>query len=131
MLQRPLLRVNATPPSEHSFGDPRTSNHLPAVKIAGATCDSSSADPELRSSRCKLHGDEEGIVDEGSSTPGVKPVDVVTELNVAHEDAESDEMVQQDGDAESVFAPSVEDDSDFLDLLVDTLDGEFDPNLII
>mmetsp|Transcript_3883 Transcript_3883/g.7966 ORF Transcript_3883/g.7966 Transcript_3883/m.7966 type:complete len:111 (+) Transcript_3883:1183-1515(+) len=89
---------------------------------------------------------------ETSSTPGFKPVEVATGTDgvsaesgvngAAAQDAESHATggiyntdvangVDFGGSQPTQGLSQDEDDAAFLDLLVDTLDGEFDPNLLI
>ena len=98
--------------------------HEQDMQLAGLpTCDS-----EMMSK-----GDGEVIVNVSNSTPGFKSVEAVAGNEVyTHQDSTSTLETSSTKSSESSSFESSDDDSDdFLDLLVDSLDGEFDPALLI
>jgi len=99
--------------------------HEQDMQLAGLpTCDS-----EMMSK-----GDGEVIVnDDSSSTPDFKSVEAVAGNEVLnHQDSTSTlETSSTESSESSSFESSDDDSDDFLDLLVDSLDGEFDPELLI
>ena len=115
---------------------------LPAVK-SGALFESSDMDKTVKqheqgmqlaglpmcNSTVMNKGD--GKVVDSSSTPGFKSVEAVAGNEVLnHQDSTSTLETSLSESSESNSFESSDGD-DFLDLLVDTLDGEFDPELLI
>ena len=78
-------------------------------------------------------GDGKVFEDGSSSTPGFKSVEAVAGNEVLnHQDSTSTLETSLSESSESNSFESSDDGSDdFLDLLVDSLDGEFDPDLMI
>jgi len=106
------------------------------VKITGATSDSLTEDidqqqlptlPVLDSFVKSKEMGEVGSI-ESTSTPTEKLVDVACMNEAKDQDETEDGLFAHE--LSSAFGLSDE-DVDFLDVLVDTLDGEFDPNLLL
>ena len=78
-------------------------------------------------------GEGKVVEDGSSSTPGFKSVEAVAGNEVLnHQDSTSTLETSLSESSESNSFESSDDGSDdFLDLLVDSLDGEFDPDLMI
>jgi len=79
-------------------------------------------------------GDGKPIVDVSSSTPDFKSVEAVAGNEVLnHQDSTAtlETSSTSESSESSSFDSSDDDGDDFLDLLVDSLDGEFDPALLI
>jgi len=105
--------------------DKTVKQHEQDMQLAGLpTCDSTVMNK----------GDGKVVVDGSSSTPDFKSVEAVAGNEVLnHQDSTSTlETSSTSVSSESSSFESSDDDSDdFLDLLVDSLDGEFDPALLI
>lgn len=135
-MQRPLLRERK---SFFSLGQPKS---LPAVKITGAAFDSSSTSTTVVNGPVQQQflpkrdpSEEERESKDSCPTPGPAPVEVAAGLN---EVSGVESLVVAGGDEtkdDVAFACAAdlnaEDDGDFLDLLVDTFDGDFDPDLYL
>lgn len=108
---------------ESSDMDKTVKQHEQDMQLAGLpTCDS-----EMMSK-----GDGEVIVNGSSSTPDFKSVEVVAGNEVLnHQDSTTTLETSSESSESSSFESSDDDGDDFLDLLVDSLDGEFDPDLLI
>lgn len=109
---------------------------LPAVKITGAPSNSSMdiRQPQqlptlpVLNSLVKIQETEEVSSIVSSGTSGEKSFEV-TRLSKA-----TDKETAKEGKSDyggSTALNLSDDDEDFLDLLVDTLEGEFDPNLLL
>ena len=140
--QRPLVpkkNVGGQPP----FPPLRTNlNYLPAVKIAGANFDSSAGEmterrggqhlpcfPTTCDSKARAGGGDEvgGLVTSGRVIrEGAAPAEPSA---LADRDT-TPHVVRTSGEISSSES-SDDDGEDFLDLLVDTLAGDFDPDLFI
>ena len=142
----------------HPFMYQTTLKSLPAVKITGANFDSSSKDIDLKQQQQKEEEKQlpalpkcdplvttkevDGMASGGSvvSDGGASEV-VPTEatkgamtqgtMNQAPKTTEDVAALSVDPSPPTCSPESSDDDGDFLDLLVDTLDGEFDPELLI
>eukprot|EP01083_Nonionella_stella_P095511 268172_1 len=108
--------------------DKTVKQHYQGTKLAGLpTCDSEVMNKE---------GDGEVIVDgnvmSSSSSPDFMSVEAVAGNEVLnHQDSTSTLETSSSSSSESGSFESSDDGDDFLDLLVDSLDGEFDPELLI
>lgn len=109
---------------ESSDMDKTVKQHEQDMQLAGLpTCDSTVMN----------EGEGKVIVDGSSSTPDFKSVEAVAGNEVLnHQDSTSTlETSSFESSESSSFESSDDDGDDFLDLLVDSLDGEFDPELLI
>ena len=110
---------------ESSDIDKTVKQHEQDMQLAGLpTCDS-----EVMS-----NGDGEAVVDGSSSTSDIKSVEAVAGNEVLnHQDSTTtlETSSTSESSDSSSFESSDDDSDDFLDLLVDSLDGEFDPALLI
>ena len=110
---------------ESASMDKTVKQHEQDMQLAGLpTCDS-----EMMSK-----GDGEVVEDGSSSTPGFQSVEAVAGNEVLnHQDSTStlETSSTSESSESSSFQSSDDDSDDFLDLLVDSLDGEFDPALFI
>ena len=110
---------------ESASMDKTVKQHEQDMQLAGLpTCDS-----EMMSK-----GDGEVIVNGSSSTPDFKSVEAVAGNEVlSHQDSTTtlESSSKSESSESSSFESSDDDGDDFLDLLVDSLDGEFDPELLI
>eukprot|EP01083_Nonionella_stella_P207657 754155_1 len=119
---------------------------LPAVKSGALLFDSSGKDKTdkqheqgmqlaglpMCDSKVMNKGDGEMVVDGSSSTPDFMSVEAVAGNEVLnHQDSTSTLETSSSSSSESGSFESSDDGDDFLDLLVDSLDGEFDPELLI
>lgn len=124
-------------------------NYLPAVKIAGAYDDSSTDEterwveqrlpgllPALDSEVKTMEGVEEvgeqqvsgRVIIQGEVAPPGSSANP-SDLGATHE--ASPHVVHTSGESSSSESSEDDDDEDFLDLLVDSFDGDFDPELFI
>ena len=104
--------------------DKTVKQHDQDMQLAGLpTCDSTVMN----------EGDGKVIVDVSSSTPDFKSVEDVVAGNevLSHQDSTTTVETSSTSGESSSFESSDDDSDDFLDLLVDSLDGEFDPALMI
>ena len=108
---------------ESSDIDKTVKQHEQDMQLAGLpTCDST------------VMNKGDGEVEDGSnSTPDFKSVEatVVGKEGLNHQDSTSTLEASSTSGESSSFESSDDDGDDFLDLLVDSLDGEFDPELLI
>lgn len=120
---------------------------LPAVKSGALLFDSSGKDKTdkqheqgmqlaglpMCDSKVMNKGDGEMVVDGSSSTPDFMSVEAVAGNEVLnHQDSTTTlETSSESSESSSSFESNDDDGDIFLDLLVDSLDGEFDPELLI
>lgn len=109
------------------------------MKITGAPSDSpaESQDGEQRQPLPGLPACDPQVKkeEEREEVGSVASTATISEEASAKTEEASLEHVELDlakqGDVSSLESPSSDDDEDFLDLLVDTLEGDFDPDLLI
>ena len=108
---------------ESSDMDKTVKQHEQDMQLAGLpTCDS------------EMMSKGDGEVVDSSSTPDFKSVEAVAGNEVLnHQDSTFtlETSSTSESSESSSFESSDDDSDDFLDLLVDSLDGEFDPDLMI
>ena len=124
----------------------RQTLNLPAVKITGADSDLSSANikqqqlsglPMCDSMVTNKTSEEVDNIAASSGTPDEASVEAVSlnEMKDLDKTPELVDFVLTADDLSTLGGSSAsdtsDDDEDFLDLLVDSLDGEFDPNLLL